>query len=122
MNDVGVLTDLLVPMGDDLSLTIGGRVDYCKASLDENDPIVTQGSPFWPGYDSPAKTLGMAYIPGKYKLTDEYAVTAGTGFAMRMPDLAELYAFDTYVPYARFGSSYMDGLSTNSTLLAPSRS
>ena len=116
MDDYGVLTDVLLPLNDKLSLTIGGRVDYCKASLDQNDPIVTQGIPnsipFWPGYEEPANMLGMAYITAKYNLTEQYALRAGTGFAMRMPDLAELYSADPYVPYARFGNSYVDGLST----------
>ncbi|MGO9115074.1 MAG: TonB-dependent receptor domain-containing protein [Thermoguttaceae bacterium] len=118
MDDFGVLTDLFLPLSDKLSLTIGGRVDYCKVSLDQDDPIVTQGlssfppTPFWPGYEEPAKTLGMAYVTAKYNLTDQYTLKAGTGFSMRMPDLAELYSYDPYVPYTRFGNSYVDGLST----------
>jgi outer membrane receptor protein involved in Fe transport len=117
MDDFGALTDLLVPLGDKLSVTIGGRVDYCKASLDQEDPIVTQGlgsfppAPFWPGYEEPAKTLGMAYVTAKYNLTEQYALNVGTGFSMRMPDLAELYSYDPYVPFTRFGNSYVDGLS-----------
>ena len=112
MDDFGVLTDLLMPLGD-LSVTVGGRVDYCKASFDQEDPIVTQFAPavFWPGTEEPANILGMAYVTAKYNLTEQYALKAGTGFSMRMPDLAELYTWDAYVPLARFGNSYVDGLS-----------
>jgi outer membrane receptor protein involved in Fe transport len=117
MDDFGLLTDVLLPVRDDLSVTIGGRLDYCKATLDESDAIVTQmlppaqQGPFWCGTEEPGKLLGMAYLTGSYHPAEHYTLRAGTGFAMRMPDLAELYSFDPYVPFARFGNSYVDGLS-----------
>ena len=38
MDDIGLLTDLLVPMSDRFSLSVGGRVDYAAAWLNASDP------------------------------------------------------------------------------------
>ena len=116
MNDVGVLTDLCLPWSDSGSVNVGGRLDYCSASLNRDDPIITQFSDpsqayYAPGLDQPSKLLGMAYLTGKWKVTDETTFIAGSAFAMRMPDLAELYSDDPFVPIARFGNSYVSGLS-----------
>ena len=86
-------------------------------SLDREDPIITQFSDpsqayYAPGLDQPSSLLGMAYMTGKWKLTDQTTFNAGSAFAMRMPDLAELYSDDPFVPVARFGNSYYSGLST----------
>src|SRR5574340_1332498 len=54
----------------------------------------------------------MAYIAAKRQLTEEYTLTAGTAFAMRMPTLSEFYEDEPFTPVARFGNSYVEGLST----------
>jgi outer membrane receptor protein involved in Fe transport len=101
---------------------VGGRLDYCRASLDAEDPVVTYtGDPsqwyYAPGFQQPSDLLGMAYLTSKTRLTDETTLKAGAAYAMRMPDLAELYSDDPFVPIARFGNSYVSGLST----LSPER-
>jgi outer membrane receptor protein involved in Fe transport len=117
MDDVGLLTNLWIPVSDRFSMTVGGRVDYAQPNLDQNDPVITQiNDPdawyYTPGYAQLGRTLGMAYATGKYALTDHYTLNFGTGTAMRMPELSELYSDDTFVPTARFGNSYVGGLST----------
>jgi iron complex outermembrane recepter protein len=116
MDDVGALVNLTLPLTDKLSVTVGGRVDQCTPSMDPTDPVVTQFNDpaawyYYPGFDQPSHTLGMAYITGKQKLSDVYTLKAGTAFAMRNPNLTELYNDEPYVPLARFGNSYVDGLS-----------
>jgi outer membrane receptor protein involved in Fe transport len=116
MDDIGTLTDLSVPLSDSVTVTVGGRVDYCKAWLNVDDPVITEiDNPdawfYQPGFSQPSQCLGMAYIMGKIKLSEEYTLKAGTAFAMRMPDLAELYSDEPYVPLVRFGNSYVDGFS-----------
>jgi iron complex outermembrane recepter protein len=116
MDDVGALVDLTLPMSDRLSVSVGGRVDQCTPSMDPTDPVVTQFSDptayyYAPGFDQPSHTLGMAYITGKQKLSDIFNLKAGTAFAMRNPNLTELYNDEPYVPFARFGNTYIDGLS-----------
>jgi iron complex outermembrane recepter protein len=115
-DDIGALMHLDLPLTDRLSATVGGRVDYDKVNFDAQDPVVTHFDPgayffFQPGFNNPAYTLGMAYINGKYKLNDTDTLSAGTGFAMRAPNLSELYFDGPYVPFARFGNSVLEGLS-----------
>ena len=120
MDDGGVLTNLVVPLNNRLSFTFGGRVDYAKAALDVNDPIVTRFDPgtpaneiyYMPSTDAPAYTLGMAYAMANWKMTDRDTLNAGTGFAMRPPSLAELYSDEPYVPVVGFGNSFLEGNST----------
>jgi iron complex outermembrane recepter protein len=116
-DDIGLLTDLQLPVNDNLSLTAGGRIDYARAWLNVDDPIITQFGPvpgwyYEPGTDTPNYTLGMAYLTAKRKLNDHDTLSIGTAFAMRAPDLAELYSDEPFVPLVRFGNSYLDGLST----------
>lgn len=117
MDDLGVFADILLPVSDDLSLNIGGRVDYCMPWVDRNDAVITEFTDpseayYSPGVYTPSTPLGMAYITGKHKLNEEYTLKLGSGFAMRSPGLSELYGDESYTPIARFGNSYVDGLST----------
>lgn len=122
MDDVGVLTDLFLPVSDEFSVNIGGRIDYAQATLDVNDPVITEvSSPadfyYSPGFVKPSYALGMAYVSGSYRLTDAYTVKLGSGYAMRPPDLNELYVNDPFSPITRFGNSYASGFSN----MAPER-
>lgn len=117
MDDFGVLSCLTVPLTERLEVSVGGRVDQAISSLNAADPVITQVDDpaayyYEPGFDEPQYTLGMAYLTGKYKLTPEFSLNAGTAFAMRAPDLAELYSDEPYVPLARVGNSYAIGLSS----------
>ena len=117
MDDVGCLVNLLLPVSDAFSISVGGRVDWSHASFDAADPVVTEFSNpdawyFSPGFDEPSHALGMAYVTGNLKLSDHYTLNAGTAYATRMPDLAELYTDEPYSPVVRFGNSYLDGNST----------
>ncbi len=119
-DDEGVFTNLLLPVGNRLTFTFGGRVDYTKSSVDLNDSVVTHFDPgtpaedmyYQPSTDGPAFTLGMAYAMAKWKMTDHDVLNAGTGFAMRGPSLSELYSDEPYVPIAGFGNSFLEGNST----------
>jgi hypothetical protein len=117
MDDCGVLTDVLLPISERFSLNAGGRLDYCWTALDVNDPVITQFSdPSYTYYDAglnePHDLLGMAYLTAKIKLSPQWTFNAGTAFAMRMPDLAELYDDYPFVPIANCGNSNPGGLST----------
>ncbi len=89
MDDIGALAELSMPLSERFSMTVGGRVDYSHASPNIDDPVITKYTPdFGPyveGTSSSTNTLGMAFATGKYKLTEEYTLRAGTGFAMRAP-------------------------------------
>ena len=112
MDDLGVLTNVVMPVNERFTLTAGGRVDYAKPYLDVNDPIFANPDGwFAPGLESPGHALGMAYVTGKLALNDCYTLNFGTGYGMRMPELNELYSQAVYQPVARMGNSYVMGLS-----------
>ncbi|MEN6459425.1 MAG: TonB-dependent receptor [Thermoguttaceae bacterium] len=112
-DDVGFLTNLELPAGDRVSFTLGGRIDYAWTWLNVDDPIVVTG---WmpAGCEMPSYTLGMAYAISKISLNDHDTLSVGTGFAMRAPDLTELYTNEPYVPVCGLGNSYCDGYATMS--------
>jgi len=114
-DDVGALTHLQWSAGDRLSFSAGGRVDYTESWLNTHDVIVSQCGPeyqyFYPGVKKPNYMLGMTYFETKYTLNEHDVLNVGSGFAMRSPDLSELYSYEPYVPMVRFGSSYCDGRS-----------
>jgi len=114
MDDVGVLTHVILPANDSLSFTAGGRVDYAKTWLGLDDPIVS--NPPWttnfePGTNMPDYTLGMAYLTAKVKLNDHDTLSVGNGFAMRAPSTAELYSQEIFTPVVGFGNSITNGYS-----------
>jgi len=111
LDDVGVLTDIFLPLSDVISVNVGGRVDYCQPSVDATDPIAEQ---YWysPRYEQNAHPLGMAYFLAKRNLTEASSLRFGASFAMRNPDLTELYNYEAYAPVYRFGNTYNEGNST----------
>ncbi len=116
MDDCGALIDLSVPISDDVTVNVGGRVDQCTPSMDAADPVVTEFTDpaewyYYPGFYQKSNTLGMAYLTGKRQLTEATNLKAGVAFAMRNADLTELYNDEPYVPFARFGNTYIDGMS-----------
>ncbi|MBN2217558.1 MAG: TonB-dependent receptor [Pirellulales bacterium] len=116
MDDFGLLTEVLLPYSDTFSVTVGGRLDYCNTWLNRDDPVITQFADpseayYAPGLSEPSNLLGMAYVTTKTKLSERTTFNTGYAFAMRMPELAELYSDDPWVPFARFGNSYYSGLS-----------
>ncbi|MBN2577609.1 MAG: TonB-dependent receptor [Pirellulales bacterium] len=116
LDDVGALMQLELPLNDRLSATVGGRVDYVQASLNREDSIIWHFDPdafvfYQPGLEMPNYVLGMAYINAKQKLNDTDTLHVGTGFAMRAPNLGELYFDEPLVPYCNVGNSELNGLS-----------
>lgn len=110
--NVGVLAHFSLPVDDSLKLTAGGRLDYASTYLDRSDPVVVTtgetGGAFRPGVETPDNFLGMAYATIEIKPTCHLTVTGGLAFAQRMPNLAELYSDEPFVPLVRFGNSFSD--------------
>jgi iron complex outermembrane recepter protein len=113
-DDIGVFTHLKVPVTDDLTFTAGGRFDTVHSSLDRTD-IVTRQAPrepqgfFRPGFNEPTHNLWMGYGMFQAQATECLTLSAGAAYAMRAPNLVELYNDEPYQPIARFGNSYADG-------------
>ena len=102
-------------------LDLGGRLDYCHAALDAQDPVVTQyNSPadyannyyYTPGFDDPHALLGMAYLTAKVKLSAGDHAQRRRGFRhAACPTWPSSTATIRSCPIARFGNSYVSGFS-----------
>ncbi len=116
-NDAGIFTSVLMPVSDATSVSFGSRLDYVWSQVDPNDAVITTTSNpaanfYIPGTNSNANVLGMAYLTQRTQLSEEWSWNSGAAFAMRNATTTELYSDEPYVPFARFGNSYIDGNST----------
>lgn len=110
--DIGVLVHWAFPVDPALKLTLGGRLDYVSSYIDRDDIIVLRSDfigGYRPGFEQPSKVLGMLYVTSEVKPADHWTISASVGMAQRMPNLAELYSDEPYVPLVRFGNSFVDG-------------
>jgi len=119
-DDFGILTHLKVPVAEELDCTIGGRYDFVHATLAGDDPTfipvpTDPTSVFRPGFNEPSFSLFMAYGTAEYRPAEVLKINAGLAYAMRAPNLVELYNDEPTQPIVRFGNSYADG---NSQLAA----
>lgn len=111
-NDFGLLAHWVFPVDPGLKLTVGGRLDYVTSFVDRDDVIVLRSDfigGYRPGFHQPNRLLGMAYATVEIKPDRHWTVTGGLGLAQRMPNLAELYSDEPYVPLVRIGNSFVDG-------------
>ena len=100
-DDFGLFTNLVAPITDYFTVTIGSRIDAVRSYAD--DDVVAAGN----GANN--DTLGMAYLTTKLRLTEPLSLNAGVGYGMRSANLTELYANAPFVPLVRFGNSYLWG-------------
>lgn len=112
--DVGTFANVRCPLSEFLELTWGGRVDYVQSHVREDDEVITQfGDPaslyYVPGLADSSNMLGMTYLVGKLRASEQLTYSAGVAFAMRAPTLSELYSDEPYVPMLRFGNTFIDG-------------
>jgi outer membrane receptor protein involved in Fe transport len=115
MSDVGGFANLSGRAGPSLEWTLGGRADVAAASFNADDPVLTRGdSNGFPantiiGNAEPDFRLGMAYFTAKRTINDNWSASFGAAYAMRAPELAELYSDEPFAPIARFGNSFVVG-------------
>lgn len=126
--DAGLLANLDVPVNDYINTSLGGRLDFTQSFFNNtpainptpNNPAqfnpVTPGTPTF-GTGKPSYLLGMAYSTTKIKLLEYTYLNAGTAFAMRNPNLAELYSNSPFVPLVRVGNA----TTTGNSLLQPEK-
>jgi outer membrane receptor protein involved in Fe transport len=109
--DAGVFTNLVAPVRKNVTLTMGGRLDRVTDAVDANDPVAIPANTYTPGFAEPSELMGMAYLNSEVKAADWLKLSGGVAFAMRSPNLAELYSDEPFVPVNRFGNSFTDGTS-----------
>jgi outer membrane receptor protein involved in Fe transport len=111
-DDIGILAHLKVPASDKFLFTFGGRYDFVHASGNRNKPgdnsTRNEATIFTNDADY---SLLMGYGTAEYRPVDALKFNAGAGYAMRAPNLVELYNHDAFQPVVRFGNSFTDGTS-----------
>jgi iron complex outermembrane recepter protein len=112
IDDFGIFTHASAVLNKDTTVTAGGRFDHTNTFLDLADIVDTTtqstGS-FRPGINEPNQSLGMGYFTLEHRPSEWLRFNGGVGFAMRNPNLTELYSDEPFVPMVRFGNSYTDG-------------
>ncbi|MBM4075925.1 MAG: TonB-dependent receptor, partial [Planctomycetes bacterium] len=119
-DDFGLLTHMLLPWSDNVSSTLGGRIDLVQSTVNTGDRIITESNPigsasttnYRPGDTEPHHLLGMLYSTTSVHMSETFRMNGGMAFAMRPPSVAELYQDEPYEPAYRFGNSFTDGLSS----------
>ncbi len=115
-DDVGLFASLLFRPGQRWRVSLGERLDWVQYSLNANDEVIltTQETPdgtYFPQTATPSSSLNMTFITAEYDLNDHWVASCGSAYAMRPPNLAELYSDQPYVPLVRFGNSFSLGRS-----------
>lgn len=120
MEDWGLFTNMVFRANEDLSFTVGGRVDFSTAFANAGDIVAfNNGVSRFQNLardpennrvlNQPSEILSMLYATSKAQLTEEVSLTAGVAYAMRNPTLADLYSDQPFVPLTRFGNSVSIG-------------
>jgi iron complex outermembrane recepter protein len=113
-DDFGAFVSGTAMMTENWSVRAGQRLDWVAYSIDPNDIVATsvQFSPndeFFAGFNTDTRTLSSTYLLNTFEATDTLSFNAGAAFAMRPPNLTELYSDQPFAPLIRFGNSYAFG-------------
>jgi outer membrane receptor protein involved in Fe transport len=104
---------------NDLSVTIGGRVDMTTAELDDRPGDIASLGLATPqaslaeilGTDDFDQSFGTwaLFMTGRYDLDDDWALTFGAGHAQRPPTLTELYVAESFLFLLQNGQNTATG-------------
>ncbi len=113
-DDFGVFAGGTWKPVDRWTLAAGQRLDAVAYGLTTSDLVVTstQNTPnldFYPGFDTSTRLLSTTYFTSSIQATDDLTLNAGVAYAMRPPNLTELYSDQPFAPMVRFGNSFAFG-------------
>jgi outer membrane receptor protein involved in Fe transport len=109
--DPGLLFDSSIPLGDTFVVKVGARADFFTNQFVQFGPNVDRnvyaqqvGNPHDRSY-----FLLAGFATGEYKLTDEWTLQSGYGYAQRPPTLTELYAGGAFLGLIQNGFNSIYG-------------
>lgn len=113
-DDFGLFVNGNLVVNERWSVAAGQRLDWVWYDVDSSDSVVTtvQGTPngeYYPGLGTSTRVLSLTYLTGSFRATENLTLTAGAAYAMRPPNLTELYSDQPFAPLVRFGNSYAFG-------------
>ena len=116
-DDFGVFAGANIPLTERWNIGLGQRLDWVRYGVDASDEVATttQLTPigtFAPGFDSSTRFLTTTYLTSSFQATEALTLNAGAAYAMRPPNLTELYSDQPFTPLVRFGNSFAFGDST----------
>jgi outer membrane receptor protein involved in Fe transport len=112
--DPGLLADAMVPLGDCLMFKVGGRVDFTSTQFLGFGPN-TSVDTYIQSVGEPVDReffLFSGFITGEYKITPQWTVSAGYGYAERAPTLTELYSGGAFLGLIQNGFNSIYGSPT----------
>ena len=113
-DDFGLFVGGNVALTERWTAGFGQRLDWVRYGVDAFDEVavttqVTPNGTFSPGFDSSTRFLTTSYLTSGLQVTETLTLNAGVAFAMRPPNLTELYADQPFAPLVRFGNSFAMG-------------
>ncbi len=113
-NDFGIFTNVGATFTDRIKMSFGQRIDAVGYYVNQSDPVAqtTVATPTGQsvsGFSAPTRVLDMTYLTGNFQVTDDTVLNSGVAFAMRPPNLSELYSNSPSAPLVRFGNSTVYG-------------
>ncbi len=113
-DDFGIFAGSSVVLTDRWKMTAGQRVDWVHYGVSATDEVVTSldstpNGEFYSGLSTPTRALSTTYLTNTFEANEHLAFNAGAAFAMRPPNLTELYSNEPSAPMVRFGNSYAFG-------------
>ncbi|MFO0820604.1 MAG: TonB-dependent receptor [Pirellulales bacterium] len=113
-DDFGAFVGGSFSLTDRWQIGVGQRIDAVGYSVQANDIVATttEYSPvdgFQPGFDTDVRWLTTTYLTSSFQANEVLTLSAGVGYAMRPPNLTELYSDQPFAPLVRFGNSFALG-------------
>ena len=109
----GVLGELVLPMTEQLKITLGSRVDWVEVNagpgfIERRGGVAPPLDVLGPDRDN-SYSLWSAYVTGDYELTEMWTANLGFGMAQRPPTLTELYAMRPFESVLQQGLNRIQG-------------
>lgn len=120
-DDFGLFVERSCPVNDCLSVRMGARIDIVESDADDFVPGLGEIVGFPPTLVemslSDIKQAGLRqhftpvslFATADYRLNCCWTLTAGAGYAVRPPDLTELYAAGPFIGVLQPGLSFVEG-------------
>jgi len=110
INDYGIFASGNAKLAERWTLALGERIDAVTYGINQDDPVgvstvATPHGVSYTGFATPTRMLNMTYLNNSFRVTDEVTVDAGAAYAMRPPNITELYNNSASAPLVRFGNS-----------------
>jgi iron complex outermembrane recepter protein len=113
-DDFGVFAGGTLNLTDTWTVGLGQRLDWVRYGVDGNDSVVTTtgfapNNQYLPGLNDTTRALSTTYLTNTVNVTETVTVNSGVAYAMRPPNLTELYSDQPFAPLVRFGNSFAFG-------------